>query len=296
MGCDDDCHRFNAFRDDDAHTIRYCVFEFLSTTGVSLNIMRMPIIAGNWKMNKTPAQAAEFVRALLPELEGLAEAERVVCPPFVAIPAVQSALQNTSIKVGAQNVHTETHGAYTGSVSAPMLQGLVEYVIVGHSEVRQYQHDTDEQINRKVKILLQHGLKPILAVGESLAQNEAGETEAFVGGQVRADLAGIAAADMPKIVIAYEPIWAIGTGRSASASQANAIIGMIRKTVAELFGADVAETVRIQYGGSVKPDNMREYMSQPDIDGALVGGASLNVADFVALTRIAIEASRAKTK
>lgn len=258
--------------------------------------MRTPIIAGNWKMYKTPAQAAEFVLQLIPELNGMTEAERVVCPPFVSIPAVHSALQGTSIKVGAQNVHTELQGAYTGSVSATMLQGLVEYVIVGHSEVRQYQHDTDEQINRKVKLLLQHGLKPILAVGESLAQNEAGETEAFVGGQVRADLAGISAADIPKIVIAYEPIWAIGTGRSASGSQANAIIGMIRSTVADLYGADVAQTVRIQYGGSVKPDNMREFMSQPEIDGALVGGASLNVADFVALIRLAIEASRAKTR
>ena len=258
--------------------------------------MRIPIIAGNWKMHKTPAQAAEFVGQLIPELGGMTDAERVVCPSFIAIPAVHSALQGTSIKVGAQNVHTEIQGAYTGSVSVTMLEGLVEYVIVGHSEVRQYQHDTDAQINRKVKILLEHGLKPILAVGESLAQNEAGETEAFVGGQVRADLVGIPAADMSKIVIAYEPIWAIGTGRSATGSQANAIIGMIRRTVAELYGADVAQTVRIQYGGSVKPDNMREFMSQPEIDGALVGGASLNVADFVALIRIAIEASHAKTR
>ncbi|MHB8629653.1 MAG: triose-phosphate isomerase [Aggregatilineales bacterium] len=256
--------------------------------------MRIPIIAGNWKMHKTPTQAAEFAQALIPELDRLTEAERVVCPPFISIPAVHTALRGTSIKVGAQNVHTETHGAYTGAVSATMLRGLVEYVIVGHSEVRQYQHDTDEQINRKVKILLEHGLKPILAVGESLAHNEAGETEAFVGGQVCADLVGIAAADIPKIVIAYEPIWAIGTGRSASGSQANGTIGMIRRTVAELFGTDVAQMVRIQYGGSVKPDNMREFMSQPEIDGALVGGASLNVADFVALTRIAIEAHQAK--
>jgi len=256
--------------------------------------MRIPIIASNWKMHKTPAQATEFLHELIPELDKLVEAERVICPPFISIPAVYAALQGTSIKVGAQNVHTETHGAYTGSVSVIMLQGLVEYVIVGHSEVRQYQHDTDEQINRKVKILLGHGLKPILAVGESLAQNEAGETEAFVSAQVRADLAGIAAVDMPKIVIAYEPIWAIGTGRSASGSQANNIIGMIRKTLAELFNVDVAQMVRIQYGGSVKPDNMREFMSQPEINGTLVGGASLNVADCVALTRIAIEANHAK--
>ena len=252
--------------------------------------MRIPIIAGNWKMHKTPAQAAEFAQALIPELEGMTEAERVVCPSFVSIPTVHTALHGTSIKVGAQNVHTELQGAYTGSVSATMLRGLVEYVIVGHSEVRQYQHDTDEQINRKVKVLLEHGLKPILAVGETLVQNEASETETVVSGQVRADLAGVPAADIHKIVIAYEPIWAIGTGKSASPAQANGTIGMIRHTVAELYGTDTAQAVRIQYGGSVKPDNMRDFMSQPEIDGALVGGASLHVTDFVALVRLAIEA------
>jgi triosephosphate isomerase len=206
---------------------------------------------------------------------------------------VTEALRGTPIKVGAQNVHHETHGAFTGSVAAPMLVGLAEYVIIGHSEVRQYLGETDALVNQKAKALLAAGLKPIIAVGESLAQNEAGETTAFVGGQVRAAFAGIAAEQVPQIVVAYEPIWAIGTGRSASAEQANAIIAeAVRGVLAELYGVEVAAQVRIQYGGSVKPDNMHAYMSQPDIDGALVGGASLKVDDFAALVRLAIEAKQ----
>jgi triosephosphate isomerase len=255
--------------------------------------MRIPIIAGNWKMFKTPSQAAEFTRTLLPELDSLTAAERVLCPPYLAIPAVAAAIAahpGTSVKLGAQNVHTELQGAYTGSVSAPMLRELVEYVIIGHSEVRQYQGDTDAQINRKVKVLLDHALKPILAVGESLAQRQAGQAETIVRDQIRADLDGVPAEAMAKIVVAYEPIWAIGTGLSATSAQANDIIGAIRTTLTDLYGAPVAQTVRIQYGGSVKPDNMREFMSQSEIDGALVGGASLNVADFVTLVRLAIEA------
>lgn len=252
--------------------------------------MRLPIIAGNWKMNKTPQQVAEFARALIAGLEPLADAERVVCPPFIDIPAVCDALAGTSIKVGAQNVHEELQGAYTSSISAPMLQGLVEYVIVGHSEVRQYLHETNEMINRKVKVLLAHKLKPILAVGESLEQNQAGQTDVIVSGQTLAALADVPAEALATLVIAYEPIWAIGTGLACPSDQANAIIGGIRNTLAGRYGHDAAQSVRIQYGGSVKPDNMRDYMSQPEIDGALVGGASLKVDDFVALTRIAIEA------
>jgi triosephosphate isomerase len=253
--------------------------------------MRIPIIAGNWKMFKTPAEAVAFAKALIPALTPLNGAERVVCPPFVDIPGVHDALAGTPIKVGAQNVHWEAQGAFTGSVSVPMLQGLVEYVIIGHSEVRQYQHETDDMLNKKAKALLANGLKPIIAVGESLAQNEAGETESFVGGQVRAAFQGIPADQLPTIVVAYEPIWAIGTGRSASGEQANTIIGRaVRGVLASLYGKENAEKVRIQYGGSVKPDNMREFMSQPEIDGALVGGASLKVEDFTALVRLAIEA------
>lgn len=253
--------------------------------------MRKPIIAGNWKMFKTLDESVAFVKELAPQLARYTGVERVVAPTFVSIAAVANALKGTDIKVSAQNVHWENSGAYTSQISPAMLQGLVEYVIIGHSECRAYLGETDEGVNKKAKALLAHGLKPIIAVGESLAQNEAGETTSFVGGQVRAALAGISAADMANVVIAYEPIWAIGTGKSATSQQANDIIGgTVRATVADLYGAEVAASVRIQYGGSVKPSNMVEYMSQPDIDGALVGGASLKVEDFTELVRLAAEA------
>lgn len=253
--------------------------------------MRTPIIAGNWKMYKTVRESVEFVRELAPRLAPFKGVERVVCPTFVALAAVADSLKGTDVKVGAQNVHWEAQGAFTSQISPAMLQGLVEYVIIGHSEARAYLHETDEDINRKVKAALAYGLKPILAVGESLAQNEAGETEQFVGGQVRAALNGISAENMQNIVVAYEPIWAIGTGKNASGELANSIIGgTIRNTLAQLYGNDVAQSVRIQYGGSVKPSNMQEYMSQPDIDGALVGGASLKVDDFTQLVEAAAKA------
>ncbi len=251
--------------------------------------MRMPIIAGNWKMYKTLAESVSFVQELAPHLAPFNGVERVVCPTFIAVAAVADALKNTDIKVGAQQLHWETQGAFTSQISPTMLQGLVEYVIIGHSECRAYLGETDETVNKKAKAALAHGLKPIVAVGESLAQNEAGETESFVSGQVRGGLAGISAPDMANVVIAYEPIWAIGTGKSASGDVANSIIGMIRGVVRDLYGNDVANALRIQYGGSVKPENMAEYMSQPEIDGALVGGASLKVADFTALVKAAAE-------
>ncbi len=251
--------------------------------------MRTPIIAGNWKMHKTVGESVEFVNALAPALAAYDGVERVVAPVFVAVPGVAEALKATEIKVAAQNVHWEESGAYTSQVSPTMLQGLVEYVIIGHSECREYLAETDEMVNKKAKALLAHGLKPIIAVGESLAQNEAGETEAFVSGQVRAALDGLTADDMAQVVIAYEPIWAIGTGKSASGEMANSTIKMIRDTVRGLYDDAVADALRIQYGGSVKPGNMAEYMSQPDIDGALVGGAALKVDDFVALVRVAAE-------
>ena len=249
--------------------------------------MRTPIIAGNWKMHKTVSESVEFVNALAPKIAPFTGVERVVAPVFLAIPGVAEALENTDVKVSAQNVHWEDSGAFTSQVSPAMLQGLVEYVIVGHSECREYLGDTDEMVNKKAKALLTHGLKPIICCGESLAQNEAGETESFVGGQVRGALAGISAEDMANIVIAYEPIWAIGTGKSASGDLANSIIRTIRGTIRDLYGETVADALRIQYGGSVKPGNMAEYMSQPDIDGALVGGAALKVDDFTALVEIA---------
>lgn len=252
--------------------------------------MRVPIIAGNWKMYKTLDESVRFVRDLTLRLQSVKTVECVVCPPFIALGGVADALMGTDIKVGAQNMHWETQGAFTSQISPVMLQGLADYVIIGHSECRQYLHETDEMVNKKVKAALAHGLKPIIAVGESLAQNEAGETQAFVGGQVRAALEGVTAQEMANVVIAYEPIWAIGTGKNASGEVANNIIGgTIRKTLEELYGSTIASEVRIQYGGSVKPGNMAEYMSQPDIDGGLVGGASLNVDDFAVLIEIAAQ-------
>jgi triosephosphate isomerase (TIM) len=248
---------------------------------------RTPIIAGNWKMFKTLEESVAFVKELAPKLAPFDNVERVVCPPFIAIAAVAEALKGTNIKVGAQNTHWEDSGAFTSQISPVMLKGLVEYVIIGHSENRAYLNETDDRVNKKAKALLAHGLKPIIAVGESLEQNEAGETASFVGGQVRAALEGISAEQMVNVVIAYEPIWAIGTGKNASSEQANSIVGgTVRKTVEELYGAQVADALRIQYGGSVKPENMQEYMTQPDIDGALVGGASLKVDSFTELIAI----------
>jgi triosephosphate isomerase len=253
--------------------------------------MRKPIIAGNWKMYKTASEAADFVRELAPRLAAFTGVERIVCPPFVALVTVAEALRGTDIHVGAQNVHWEAQGAFTSQISPTMLQGIAEYVIIGHSECRAYLHETDEEINKKVKAALAYGLKPIIAVGESLQQNEAGQTESFVSGQVRTALAGVDAANLANIVLAYEPIWAIGTGKNASSQIAQQIIGgTIRGTLAELYGNDAAQTVRIQYGGSVKPDNMLDYMSQPDVDGALVGGASLKVNDFAQLIELAAKA------
>jgi len=250
--------------------------------------MRTPIIAGNWKMHKTVSESAAFARQLAPRLAPFSNVERVVCPTFLALTTVAAVLEGTDIGVGAQDAHWEAQGAFTSEVSAALLQDVVAYVIVGHSECRAYLNETDEKVNKKIKAALAYGLRPIVAVGESLAQNEAGETASFVSGQVRAALNGIDAANMANIILAYEPIWAIGTGKNASGDVANQIIGgTIRATLADLYGNDVAQAVRIQYGGSVKPANMAEYMSQPDIDGALVGGASLKVDDFTALVEIA---------
>ncbi|NDJ60961.1 MAG: triose-phosphate isomerase [Chloroflexi bacterium] len=253
--------------------------------------MRVPIIAGNWKMHKTLDESVAFVRELAPKLAPFSGIERVVSPNYIALAAVADALKATDIQVSAQDVHWEDQGAYTSQISPHMLKGLVDYVIIGHSECRTYLGDTDENVNRKAKALLANDIKPIIAVGESLAQNEAGETQAFVGQQVRAALDGITAAQMQQIVFAYEPIWAIGTGKNASGEVANTIIGgTIRATLEDLYGGEVAAATRIQYGGSVKPSNMIEYMGQPDIDGALVGGASLKVDDFTELVALAAQA------
>ena len=250
--------------------------------------MRTPIIAGNWKMNKTAAEAVQFVREIRQGLQNIQGVDKVVCPPFIAIPGVYEALQATNIGIGAQNMWYEEKGAYTGEIAPNMLTPFCQYVILGHSERRAYFGETDEGVNKKVKVALAHGLTPIICVGESLAQNEAGETQAFVSGQVKAALAGLTAEQVTACIIAYEPIWAIGTGKSASAAQAGSIIGLsARGAIADVYGEAVAQQVRIQYGGSVKAHNIAEYMAHPDIDGALVGGASLKPG-FVELVRNAV--------
>jgi triosephosphate isomerase len=250
--------------------------------------VRKPIVAGNWKMNKTAAEAVDLARALVAELQAFPTVERVLCPPAVALTSVAAVLVNTGIGLGAQNMHWEKSGAFTGETSAPMLAGLCEYVIIGHSERRQYFAETDETVNKKARAALAHGLTPIICVGEVLAENEAGKTAEVVTRQTRAAYAGLTAAEALKTVIAYEPVWAIGTGRAATPAGANAVIGLhIRGCLAEMYSSAVAEAIRVQYGGSVTAANAVELMAQPDIDGALVGGASLKVAEFVAIVKAA---------
>ncbi len=238
--------------------------------------MRIPIIAGNWKMNKTADEALAFVREIRNGLNSIITVDSVVCPPFVALPAVSDALKGTRIGVGAQNVHFEEKGAFTGECSAGMLKPFCQYVIIGHSERRAYFNETDESVNKKAKTLLAHDLTPIICVGESLEQNEAGLTHDFVSSQVKAAFNGIPPEQAATCIIAYEPIWAIGTGKSASPADAGRIIGLtVRGAIADIFGEEVSQKIRVQYGGSANPDNIADFMSHPDIDGALVGGASL---------------------
>jgi triosephosphate isomerase len=255
--------------------------------------MRTPIIAGNWKMNKTIAEARELVNAMRDALALLAadgKVEIVLCPPFIAIPEIAALVKGTPVRVGAQNLFWETKGAFTGEVSPPMLNEVCDYAIIGHSERRQYFGETDEGVNKKVKAALAHHLKPIVCVGENLTQNEAGQTAEFVSEQVRAAFQGLSREDARGVVIAYEPIWAIGTGKAASGAGANAVIGLtIRGTLADLYGEATAQAVRVQYGGSVNPKNIAEFLAQPEIDGALVGGASLVAADFIAICRAAVK-------
>lgn len=252
--------------------------------------MRIPIIAGNWKMYKNAAESVAFANELAPRLAAFSSVERVVCPTFLAIGGVAEALRETPVKVGAQNCHYKNEGAYTSQIAAVMLKGIADYVIIGHSEVRAYLNDNDPEINLKVLAALENGVKPILAVGESSDQRKAGQTDAVISAQIRVGLVNVSAAQMADVVIAYEPIWAIGTGESCDPAEAQRVIGtVIRGTLIELYGEAVAQTVRIQYGGSVKPDNLAAYLSQPDIDGALVGGAALKVDDFVKLVEIAAQ-------
>ncbi len=242
--------------------------------------MRKAIIAGNWKMNKTPDEARALVEELIP-LVADAECEVVVCPPFVDLCPVSKAIKGTNIHLGAQNIHWAKSGAFTGEISADMLKKFgVEYAIVGHSERRQYFGETDATVNMRAKAALENGITPIICVGESLEQRERGETDEFVASQVRGALEGISADDARRIVIAYEPIWAIGTGRTATAEMAEETIIVIRKTLRSIFGNDAAETVRIQYGGSMNPQNAASLMAMENIDGGLIGGASLKAEDF----------------
>jgi len=256
--------------------------------------MRRPILAANWKMNLGRTdEALAFVRRIRYPLSEIEAADRVLCPPFTVLASVAEALAPTSITVGAQNMHFEEKGAHTGEVSAGMLAGLCRFVILGHSERRAAGgvHETDAAIHRKVQAALAKGLIPIVCVGENLAQMEAGETQAWVSGQVASAFEGLSAAHAAGCVIAYEPIWAIGTGRAATPADANRVIALaIRGPLAERFGEDVAQGVRVQYGGSVTVDNIAEFMAMPEIDGALVGGASLKP-DYVDLVRRAAEAA-----
>jgi triosephosphate isomerase len=250
--------------------------------------MRTPIIAGNWKMHKTVAEAAALAAGVKEAVAAVKGVDVVLCPPFTALAAVKEAVANSSVGVGAQNMYFAEQGAFTGEVSPLMVKELAEYVILGHSERRQFFGETDEGVNKKIKVALAHGLTPIVCVGEDLAQNEAGETVEFVGGQVKAAFAGLSATDAAKVVVAYEPIWAIGTGKTADPAMANALIkDSIRGSLVAMYNTTVAEQVRVQYGGSVKPSNVADFMAQPDIDGALVGGASLSVENFLPLVTAA---------
>ncbi|ACA56414.1 triose-phosphate isomerase [Clostridium botulinum] len=245
--------------------------------------MRTAIIAGNWKMNKTVKEAVELVKELKPLVKD-AKCDVVVCPTYVCLPAVLEEVKGSNIKVGAQNMHFEESGAYTGEISPKMLEELgVHYVIIGHSERRQYFNETDETVNKKVKKAFEHNLIPIVCCGESLEQREGNVTEKVLEGQIKVDLKELSKEQVEKLVIAYEPIWAIGTGKTATDEQANETIGYIRTVVKSMYGEDVASKVRIQYGGSVKPGTIKAQMAKEEIDGALVGGASLKAEDFSAI-------------
>ena len=245
--------------------------------------MRVPFIAGNWKMNTTIEEAVKLVNTMKSQLEEIIDIEIAVCPPFISLAAVHELLKNTNIRLGAQNMFFEEKGAYTGEVSPLMLKGLCEYIILGHSERRQYFGETSEYVSYKVKAAVKAGLKPILCVGENLAEIEAGRTEEVVTNQLVKSLAG--ADPHPGLVIAYEPVWAIGTGKAATGEQANKVISLIRQTVTGIFDKNFAYDMRILYGGSVTGDNIVEFVGQPEIDGALVGGASLKPDQFVSIVK-----------
>jgi len=254
--------------------------------------MRMPLIAGNWKMNTTLGEAIALVKKMRPGLERIESVEKVICPPFISLAAIKGLIEGSSIKLGAQNMYFEEKGAYTGEISPLMLAELCEFVIVGHSERRHYFKETGEVIDKKVEVALKVGLKPILCIGETLEENEAGRTEEILIRQLgspsnRAYYSG-------GLVLAYEPVWAIGTGRAASGKQANDTIGFIRRQVSKQYGREIAQQVRILYGGSVTAGNIAEFINQPEIDGALVGGASIKADEFLGIVRQTSEIKRVR--
>jgi triosephosphate isomerase (TIM) len=251
--------------------------------------MRIPFVAGNWKLNKTATEAYKLVAELMPGLRNITGVEKLLCPPFTALMAVSRLIKDTDIRLGAQNMYWEEKGAYTGEISPAMLAEFCQYVILGHSERRAYFGETNEGVNRKVRAALAHHLTPVICVGETLEENEGGHAAGVISRQVREALLGIDLLAFPDpIVIAYEPVWAIGTGRAATAEGVNTLIrNVIRPTIAGTFGESLAQSVRILYGGSVAPNNAREFFRQPEVDGALVGGASLNARAFVDIVEAA---------
>ena len=251
-----------------------------------MNPKRRPIMAGNWKMNKTTAEARDLVGKLIPLIGGIKERDVVLAPPFTALQAVAEAIKGTGVALSGQNLLWEDKGAFTGEISAEMLLDLgCKYVIIGHSERRQYFGETDETVNKRLRQALNKGLLPIVCVGETLKEREAGAANGVIERQVAGALQGVTAAEMAKVIIAYEPVWAIGTGKTATPEQANEIHSFIRSKVQVAYGKEVAGSLRIQYGGSVTPENVSALMSMPDIDGALVGGASLKPESFAALVK-----------
>jgi len=249
-----------------------------------MNKQRKPIIAGNWKMNKTAAEARDLASKLIPLVSGAKDREIVLAPTFTALHAVREAIKGTNLALAAQNLHWEDKGAFTGEISAEMLLASgCKYVIIGHSERRQFFGETDETVNRKLRQALNKGLLPIVCAGELLKEREAGKANEVIERQISGALKGVSAGEMRNVVLAYEPVWAIGTGKTATPEQANEIHRFIRKKVELAYGIEVADALRIQYGGSVTPENVSALMAMPDIDGALVGGASLKPESFAAL-------------
>lgn len=249
--------------------------------------MRKPLVAGNWKMHNSVAEARSFVAELVPSIRAIQGVDKVLCPPFTDLLAVKALLEGTDIALGAQNMHWEAKGAYTGEISPGMIAELCQYVILGHSERRAYFYESDDKVNLKVKSAINHSLIPIVCVGETLEENETNRTEQVVTHQVKMGLNDVQVSLGRQIVVAYEPVWAIGTGKAATAQGANQVIGLIRNLLAAQFGNQISQEIRILYGGSVKASNAAEFFSQPEIDGGLVGGACLISDEFTRIIQAA---------